>query len=97
VIGLELGTYVPEELVVDGGVSYLMLEPSYVDASGRRILSVYAQLGEKPRPGISGPTILRYVEPRGHLELSLDGVELDFAEGVKDPLFWIGSFGRPVN
>jgi len=97
IIELKLGTYVPGGIIESGGVSYLMLEPSYVDANGRRILSVYAQLGEKPRPGISGHTILRYVEPRGHLELSLDGVELDFAAGVEDPLFWIGPPGRPVN
>lgn len=97
VIELELGTYVPGELEARGGVRYLMLEPSYVDASGRRMLSVYAQFGEKPRPGISGRAILRYVEPRGRLEFPLDGVELDFAEGVKDPLFWIGPPGRPVN
>jgi len=97
VIELELGTYIPEKLVAGGGVRYLMLEPNYVDASGRRVLSVYAQLGKKPRPGISEPTILRYVEPRGHPELPLDGVELDFAEGVKDPLFWIGPPERLVN
>ena len=97
VIELELGTYIPEGIVKSGGVRYLMLEPSYVDTSGRRIFSVYAQFGKKPRPGISGRTILRYFEPRGRPELPRDGVELDFVEGVKDPLFWIGPPGRQVN
>jgi len=90
VVELELGTYVPGELEAYGGVSYLMLEPSYVDKDGKRVLAVYAQFGEKPKPGISGRAILRYVEPGGKLELPLKGVELEFAVGVEDPMFWIG-------
>jgi len=90
VMELELGTYVPGELEAYGGVSYLMLEPSYVDKDGKRVLAVYAQFGEKPKPGISGRAILRYVEPGGKLELPLKGVELEFAVGVEDPMFWIG-------